>query len=160
MKIVTFAKTAEDNLVTLSLIPYARKHSPEIISLCMGDKGRVSRAIAPLLGNYLSFATLEPEGQSAPGQFTVYEMKQINELFKGERTSPSAPVLSMRTPPQNFILLGNPVRQSLSPLMHNAALKEMGIEGNYSAFCVHDLGGALQGMKGMNIRGASVTIPF
>ena len=44
--------------------------------------------------------------------------------------------------------------------MHNAALKEMGIEGNYSAFCVHDLGGAIQGMRGMNIRGASVTIPF
>jgi shikimate dehydrogenase/3-dehydroquinate dehydratase type I len=160
VKIVTSANTVEDNLIALRLIPYARKYSPEIISLCMGDKGRVSRAIAPLLGNYLSFATLEPEGQSAPGQFTVYEMKQINELFKGERTSPSAPVLSMRTPPQNFILLGNPVRQSLSPLMHNAALKEMGIKGNYSVFCVHDLGGALQGMKGMNIRGASVTIPF
>ena len=160
VKIVTLANTAEDNLVTLSLIPYARKHSPEIISLCMGDKGRVSRAIAPLLGNYLSFVTMEPEGKSAPGQFTVYEMKQINELFKGERTSPSAPVLSIRTPPQNYILLGDPVRQSLSPLMHNAALKEMGIEGNYSAFCVHDLVGAIQGMRAMNIRGASVTIPF
>ena len=160
VKIVTFAKTAEDNLITLSLITYARKYSPEIISLCMGDKGRISRVIAPLLGNYLSFATLEPERQSAPGQFTIYEMKQINELFKGERTSPSAPVLSMQTPPQNYILLGNPLRQSLSPLMHNAALKEMGIEGNYSAFCVHNLGGALQSMRGMNIRGASVTIPF
>ena len=161
VKIVTFAKRAEDNLETLSLISYARKHSPEIISLCMGDKGRVSRAVAPLLGNYLSFATLEPEEESAPGQFTVYEMKQINEWFKGERTSPSKPVLSTRTPKtHNYILLGNPVRQSLSPLMHNAALKEMEIEGNYSAFCVHDLGSAIQGIRGMNIRGASVTIPF
>ena len=127
----------------------------------MGDKGGISRAVAPLMGNYLSFATLEPEGQSAPGQFTVYEMKQINELFKGERTASSEPVLSMQTStPQNYILLGNPVGQSLSPLMHNAALKKMGIEGNYSAFCVQDIGGAIQGMRGMNIRGASVTIPF
>ena len=62
--------------------------------------------------------------------------------------------------PQNYILLGNPVAQSLSPLMHNAALKEMKIEGNYSAFCVRNLDGALQGMRDMNIRGASVTIPF
>ena len=160
VKIVTFAKTAKDNLVTLSLISYARKHSPELISLCMGDKGRISRAVAPLLGNYLSFATLEQEGQSAPGQFTIYEMKQINELLAGERT-PSVTVLSTSTPqPQNYILLGNPVRQSLSPMMHNAAFKEMGIEGNYCAFCVDDLGGALQGMRAMNIRGASVTIPF
>jgi shikimate dehydrogenase len=85
----------------------------------------------------------------------------MHEWLKGERTSPSEPVLSMRTSkPQNYILLGNPVRQSLSPLMHNAALKEMEIEGNYSAFCVHDLGSAIQGMRGMNIRGASITIPF
>jgi len=161
VKIVTFAKRAEDNLVILNLISYARKYSPKIIFLCMGYKGSISRAVAPLLGNYLSFAALEPKGQSAPGQFTVGEMKQISELLKGDRTSSAEPVLSMPTPkPQNYILLGNPVRQSLSPLMHNAALKEMGIEGNYSAFCVHDLGNALQGMRGMNIRGASVTIPF
>jgi shikimate dehydrogenase/3-dehydroquinate dehydratase type I len=161
VKIVTFAKRAEDNLVTLNLISYARKHSPKIISLCMGDKGRISRAVAPLLGNYLSFAALDPERQSAPGQFTVYEMKQISELLKGERTSSADPVLSMPKPKsQNYILLGNPVRQSLSPLMHNAALKEMGIDGNYSAFCVDDLGEAVRGMRGVNIRGASVTIPF
>jgi len=161
VKIVTTAGSVEDNLVTLNLISHARKHSQEIISLCMGDKGRVSRAVAPLLGNYLSFATLEPDGQSAPGQFTVFEMKQMNEWLKGKRTSPLEPVLSTRAcKPQNYILLGNPVRQSLSPLMHNAALKEMRIEGNYSAFCVHDLAGAIQGMRGMNIPGASVTIPF
>jgi shikimate dehydrogenase len=161
VKIVTFANTTEDNLIALRLIPYARKYSPKIIFLCMGDKGRVSRAVAPLLGNYLSFATLEPEGQSAPGQFTVYEMKQINELLASKLISSSVPVLSMPPPaPRNYILLGNPVRQSLSPLMHNAALKEMGIEENYSAFCVYDLGLALQGMRAMNIRGASVTIPF
>jgi shikimate dehydrogenase len=113
------------------------------------------------MGNYLSFATLRREGQSAPGQFTVGEMKHINELFKSKWTAPLAPVLSLRKSlPQNFILLGNPVRQSLSPLMHNAALKNMGIEGNYNAFCVNDLAYAMQGIKGMNIRGASVTIPF
>jgi shikimate dehydrogenase/3-dehydroquinate dehydratase type I len=161
IKIVTLAKTFEDNLTTLSLIPYARKHSQKIISLCMGDKGRISRAVAPLMGNYLSFATLAREGQSAPGQFTVGQMKQINELFKSKRTAPLAPVLSLRkSVPQNFILLGNPVKQSLSPLMHNTALKNTGIEGNYNAFCVNDLALAVQGIKGMNIRGASVTIPF
>jgi shikimate dehydrogenase/3-dehydroquinate dehydratase type I len=161
VKIVTTAKTIEDNLVMLSLIPYARKHSTEIISLCMGDKGRISRAVAPLLGSYLSFATLEEEGQSAPGQFTIGEMKQFQELFNVPRTAPLAAAIPLRKSlPRNYILLGNPVGQSLSPLMHNAALKKMGIEENYSAYCVQDIYGALQGMRGMNIRGASVTIPF
>jgi len=161
VKIVTTAKTVEDNLTTLNLIPYAQKRSQKIISLCMGDKGVISRVVAPLMGNYLSFATLSRGGQSAPGQFTFDEMKQINELLKSSQTARIAPVLSPRkAEPRNFILLGNPVAQSLSPLMHNTALQKMGITGNYSAFCVQDLRGAIQGMKAMNIRGASVTIPF
>ena len=61
---------------------------------------------------------------------------------------------------QNFVLLGNPVGQSLSPLMHNAALQATRIDGHYSAFCVSDIDAALAAIRGMNIRGASVTIPF
>jgi shikimate dehydrogenase len=44
--------------------------------------------------------------------------------------------------------------------MHNKALKKMGFDENYSAFCVQDIGRAAEGIRGMNIRGASVTIPF
>jgi shikimate dehydrogenase/3-dehydroquinate dehydratase type I len=161
VKIVTTAKTFEDNLITLSLIPYARKSSQKIISLCMGDKGGISRAVAPLMGNFLSFAALERGGQSAPGQFTVGEMKRINELLKSNQATLSVPASSScKSSARNFILLGNPVGQSLSPLMHNSALKKMGIAENYSAFCVGDIGGAIQGMKAMNIRGASITIPL
>jgi 3-dehydroquinate dehydratase len=125
VKMVTTARTVEDNLITLSLISYAKERSQKIISLCMGDKGGISRIAAPLMGSYLSFAAVEKGGHSAPGQFTVGEMKRINELLKSSRTVPEAPVLSMQRPqPQNYILLGNPVGQSLSPLMHNAALKK------------------------------------
>jgi shikimate dehydrogenase/3-dehydroquinate dehydratase type I len=161
VKMVTTAKTIEDNLITLNLISYAQKRSQEIISLCMGDKGGISRIAAPLMGSYLSFAAVERGGHSAPGQFTVGEMKRINELLRSSRTVPESPVsLAQRPQPQNYILLGNPVGQSLSPLMHNAALKQMNVEETYSAFCVHDLRGAIQGMRAMNICGASVTIPF
>lgn len=59
-----------------------------------------------------------------------------------------------------FALFGNPVAQSLSPLMHNAALKEMGLSGHYVPLCVRCLPSAVQGLRGMDIRGVSVTIPF
>jgi shikimate dehydrogenase/3-dehydroquinate dehydratase type I len=161
VKIVTTAKTVEDNLTTLNLISSTRKSSQKIISFCMGDKGGISRAIAPFMGSYLSFATLGKEGQSAPGQYTVSEMNQFQKWFNGQRRSRLAPVLSLgKSLPKNYILLGNPVGHSLSTLMHNAALKKMGIEENYSAFCVQDIGSAMEGLRGMNIRGASVTIPF
>lgn len=57
-------------------------------------------------------------------------------------------------------LIGNPVAHSLSPLMHNAAFANMEIDARYVAFCVHDLAQAVQGIRGLNIRGVSVTLPF
>jgi shikimate dehydrogenase/3-dehydroquinate dehydratase type I len=162
VKIVTFAKTPEDNLKVLSLIPYARKYSQDIIALCMGDEGRISRVAGPFLGNYLSFATLEQGTRSAPGQLTIQEMKQINRLVKGEEQQRRSESFNYSRGGhfQNYILLGNPVKQSLSPLMHNAALEGMGIEGSYNAYCVYDLAAAVRGIRGMDIRGAGVTLPF
>jgi shikimate dehydrogenase/3-dehydroquinate dehydratase type I len=161
VKIVTMAWTPEDNLKVLSLIPYAQKQRQEIIALCMGDKGRISRVVAPFLGNFLSFATLEQGTQSAPGQLTVQEIKQINKLVNGEPPQRKSLVFSLQDSQlRNFILLGNPVKQSLSPIMHNAALDDMAQEGRYSAFCVYDLAAAVLGIRAMDIRGASVTIPY
>jgi shikimate dehydrogenase len=59
-----------------------------------------------------------------------------------------------------YALFGNPVTQSLSPLMHNAALRQMGLSGCYVPLCVRSLPSAVQGLRGMDIRGVSVTIPF
>lgn len=59
-----------------------------------------------------------------------------------------------------YALFGNPVSHSLSPLMHTAALKEMGLCGHYVPLCVRNLPGAVQGLRAMDIRGASVTLPF
>ncbi len=161
VKIVTFAKKPEDNLRMLSLIPYAQKHKQEIIALCMGEAGKMSRVMAPHLGNYLTFAALVREAQSAPGQLTASEMRQINKLFENDECQPATPSPSGRDRQlKKYILLGNPVGHSLSPLMHNAALHALGQEGRYDAFCVYDLAAAVQGIRGMDIRGASVTIPF
>ena len=160
VKIVTFAKSAEDNLKVLGMIPYAQKHSHKIIAMCMGAEGRISRVAAPLLGAYLSFATQDSCTQSAPGQLTVSQMRQINKLIQDNRPNKTVPVFSSEQELQNYVLLGNPVAQSFSPLMHNAALKEMGIDGRYNAFCVSNLESALCGIKGMDIRGGSVTIPY
>ncbi len=57
-------------------------------------------------------------------------------------------------------ILGNPVTQSMSPLMHNAAFKLLGIDAIYLPFEVQDVRGAIVGMRALQIRGASVTHPF
>jgi shikimate dehydrogenase/chorismate mutase-like protein len=57
-------------------------------------------------------------------------------------------------------VLGNPVGHSMSPRMHNAAFKFLGIDAVYLPFEVKDLQSAVSGMKALGIKGASVTIPF
>jgi len=57
-------------------------------------------------------------------------------------------------------ILGQPVAHSLSPAMHNAAFRELGLNAVYVAFPVTDLVQAVAGLRGLDIRGASITIPF
>jgi shikimate dehydrogenase len=59
-----------------------------------------------------------------------------------------------------FALFGNPVGHSLSPLMHNATYERMKIDAHYVSFCVKHLEDAVRGIRGLDIRGVSVTIPF
>jgi shikimate dehydrogenase/3-dehydroquinate dehydratase type I len=158
VKVVPYARKMTDNLKVLSLIAFAKAQNRKIITMCMGDLGQISRAMALVWGSYLGFAVLPGGKKSAPGQLTVGAMREFQQLLQCPQRSPQSWLL----PPgaSNFVLLGNPVRQSLSPLMHNKALKAMQIDGHYSAFCVSDLAQAMAGIRGMNIRGASVTLPF
>lgn len=58
-------------------------------------------------------------------------------------------------------LFGDPVKHSLSPLLHNAVFREKGINAVYLAFHVRKdwLGLAFESMRSMNIGGVNLTIP-
>ncbi len=58
-------------------------------------------------------------------------------------------------------LIGDPVEHTMSPAIHNAAFSEMGLDYVYVAFGVkaEELGKAIDGMRALNIRGLSVTMP-
>ncbi len=58
-----------------------------------------------------------------------------------------------------FALFGNPVAQSLSPLMHKAAFREMHVDASYRALRVENPREIPERMEAMDIRGASITIP-
>ena len=60
----------------------------------------------------------------------------------------------------SFALFGNPVAQSLSPLMHGAAFTRMKLMATYSAHNVDDAAKIVHAIRERGIRGASVTIPF
>ncbi len=59
-----------------------------------------------------------------------------------------------------YCIFGNPVRHSFSPVMHNLAFTECGINAVYLAFEVKSIREGISAMRSLPIRGASVTIPF
>ena len=58
-----------------------------------------------------------------------------------------------------FCVIGHPVSQSLSPLMHNAAFQKLELNHVFLAFDVSDLKGFINSARLLNIKGMSVTIP-
>ena len=58
-----------------------------------------------------------------------------------------------------FVVLGDPVAHSLSPLMHNCAFQETGFNGVYVALRVTDPKAAMAAVRALGIAGCSVTIP-
>jgi len=60
---------------------------------------------------------------------------------------------------QLFGIIGHPVSHSLSPVMHNAALGAMGVNGIYVPMDVTDLESGVAGLRALGFRGVSVTIP-
>jgi shikimate dehydrogenase len=58
-------------------------------------------------------------------------------------------------------VIGDPIEHTMSPVMHNAAFSELGLDYVYLAFRVRaeGLAQAIEGMRALNIRGLNVTIP-
>ncbi|MCY7277076.1 MAG: shikimate dehydrogenase [Phormidesmis sp. CAN_BIN44] len=58
-------------------------------------------------------------------------------------------------------VIGYPIEHSLSPIMHNAALAEMGVDFVYLPFAIapENLEQAIQGFAAIGIQGFSITIP-
>ena len=58
-------------------------------------------------------------------------------------------------------IIGNPVESSLSPVMHNAAFKELNLDFVYVAFTVrkNELRNAIAGARSLQVHGLNVTMP-
>ncbi len=61
---------------------------------------------------------------------------------------------------QLYAVLGNPIKHSKSPVIHNALFQAHNINAAYLAFEVDDISKVVSAIKTLNIQGVSVTIPF
>jgi len=91
----------------------------DVIVLCMGRAGLISRILAKKLGGFLTFASLDEGSSTAPGQITAEQMKK---LYRWDYID---------TETELFGVIGNPVAHSLSPAIFNACFGERDINGLY-----------------------------
>ncbi|KON28506.1 hypothetical protein AC481_01020 [miscellaneous Crenarchaeota group archaeon SMTZ-80] len=77
-KIITTARKFEDNLKLLNFICCNYKKA-RIVCFAMGESGRTSRFISPILGAHLTFASMEEKEETAPGQLEINRMRELYE---------------------------------------------------------------------------------
>jgi 3-dehydroquinate dehydratase/shikimate dehydrogenase len=154
LKIAVQADDAIDCLPIFNLLERARQEGREMIAIAMGAAGVATRILGPSRGSYLTYASLETEAATAPGQISVRELQQVYRLEKIDRQTAV------------FGLIGHPISHSLSPVMHNGAFAAAGTNAVYVPFEVHDVHAFLKRMIHpqtrelvWNMRGLSVTAP-
>ncbi len=81
-KVVTFADKDEDNFTVLRLIP--EFPGKRIIAFAMGEKGLASRILCPIIGGDFTYAAIEKGAESAAGQITVANLRQIYGMVKND----------------------------------------------------------------------------
>ena len=150
-KIVWTARTIRDNLEAFEILQHQQKPT---IALCMGEAGLVSRVLAKKFGAFLTFAALDDDGGTAPGQIAVADMKR---LYRWDAIGPQTKV---------YGVVGSPVGHSMSPAVHNAAFDATGHDGVYLPFLVNPgyesfkaFMESFLAFDGLHLSGLSVTIP-
>lgn len=81
IKIVTKANEPSDNLRVLKLIPLAGQLGVPIIAFCMGEMGKISRLACIIMGGLMTFASVDENTVSAPGQISAAHMTRMLEIL-------------------------------------------------------------------------------
>jgi len=82
-KIVTMAHDHLDVLRVLHLQCEAQRYNFPLIAFCMGQEGKISRVITLLLGGFMTYAALNEQQATAPGQLSVAELRNSLSILPG-----------------------------------------------------------------------------
>lgn len=80
-KIATMPKTISDVCNIFYALDHFKNKDKRIIGVAMGKLGRVTRVFGPLMGSYLTYASLDGGKESAEGQLTVDELQTIFSIL-------------------------------------------------------------------------------
>lgn len=146
-KIVTTATSLYDNVV---MTKFLQEHSDrfQMIGLCMGEQGIISRVLGLRAGSVFTFAAAGPGEETAPGQISARELR---DTYRIEQVDAATRV---------YGVAGDPVSHSLSPVMLNTAFRRENVNAVYVALHAKDTEDLLKCVQHIPIYGLSVTMPY
>jgi 3-dehydroquinate dehydratase/shikimate dehydrogenase len=147
VKIVPTAKHLTDN-VTLMRFIERMSDSANIIGICMGDAGVISRVLGVRAGSAFTFAAATQGEETAPGQIAA---RTLIETYRLDQVDAATKV---------YGVVGNPVKHSMSPAMLNAAFRRETVNAVYLALQTTDLKDLIKLVQDIPLQGLSVTMPF
>ena len=146
-KVVSTATNLHDNVVMMKFLQ-AHASSHEMVGLCMGEQGIISRVLGVRAGSVFTFASAMRGEETAVGQVPASELRDVYRIDMVDQAT------------QVYGVVGDPVAHSLSPVMMNAAFRRETVNAVYLALHAKSLKDLLACVQEIPIRGLSVTMPY
>ena len=154
LKIAVHAQHVADCIPVFRLLARARREGRACVAVAMGGAGLLTRVLGPARGAFLTYGALDDARRTAEGQLGAADLKH---LYRVDDLDSETQVTG---------LVGSPVAHSLSPHMHNAAFRALGVNAVYVPLEVRDLGDFMRRLAhprtselDLRWRGLSVTAP-
>ena len=146
-KLVSTATNLYDNVTMMKFLEaHSGKH--ELVGLCMGEQGIISRVLGVRAGSVFTFAAATRGEETAPGQVIASELRDTYRIDSVDAAT------------QVYGVAGDPVEHSLSPVMMNAAFRRETVNAVYLALHAKSLKDLLACVRDIPIRGLSITMPY
>jgi len=146
-KVVSTATTLSDNV---TMMKFLEKESDRhaLVGLCMGEQGIISRLLAVRAGSAFTFAAVSPGEQTAPGQVTAQELRNVYRIEQMDAAT------------RVYGVAGDPIAHSLSPTIMNTAMRRENVNAVYLALHAKTLKDLLTCVREIPIHGLSITMPY
>src|SRR5579862_7089331 len=146
-KVVSTATTLADNITMMKFLEKeSDRHS--LVGLCMGEQGIISRVLGVRAGSAFTFAAVNPQEKTAPGQVTAQELRNV---YRIEQIDAATRV---------YGVVGDPIAHSLSPAIMNAAFRRENVNAVYLSLHAKTLKDLLSCVRDIPIHGLSITMPY
>ncbi len=146
-KLVSTATNLHDNVVMMKFLE-GHSAAHEMVGLCMGEQGIISRVLGVRAGSIFTFGSAIRGEETAPGQVPASELRDVYRIEMVDQAT------------QVYGVVGDPITHSLSPVMMNAAFRRETVNAVYLALHAKSLKDLLACVQEIPIRGLSVTMPY